>query len=107
MRKYIWLAFGTAAVVWSLVAWTGYAVVANLGGVAASIGTVPGFTPEPFSIAWAAAQVRAIGLNWIFVVWLIGLTVIAGFAAIVKRMMGRQFAPPRIKPHSAGSSFPN
>ena len=53
MRFVWWGAFAGAAV-WSFVALMSYLVFDTIGTGMVSYGSVPGFTPEPFSFAWIA-----------------------------------------------------
>jgi len=106
MRFVWWGAFAGAAV-WSFVALVSYLVFDTIGAGMASYGTVPGFTPEPFSFAWIAARAHSLGIGAIALGWLCGLAVIFGLTAILHRIFGRRAARALPGRRSWGSSIPS
>ena len=106
MRFVWWGAFAGAAV-WSFVALMSYLVFDTIGTGMVSYGSVPGFTPEPFSFAWIAAGAHSIGIGAIMLGWLFGLAVIFGVTAILHRIFGRRAAAALPGRASWGSSIPS
>jgi hypothetical protein len=106
MRFVWWGAFAGAAV-WSFVALLSYLVFDTIGTGMVSYGTVPGFTPEPFSFAWIAAAAHSLGIGAIALGWLFGLALIFGATAIIHRIFGRRAARALPGRSSWGSSIPS
>jgi len=107
MTRIVWWGAFVGAAFWSVFALVAYAVVDTVGTGASSYGTVPGFPAEPFTFAWIAARVHALGLSSIFAGWLVGMAMILGSAALFQRLFGPRRAPVASAPRSWGSSIPS
>ncbi|MDP3545256.1 MAG: hypothetical protein Q8S29_03670 [Phreatobacter sp.] len=107
MTRIVWWGALVGAAFWSVFAFLAYAVVDTVGVGASSYGTVPGFPPEPFTFAWIAARAHGLGVSSIAAVWLIGLAMIFGSAALFHRLFGRRSPSLPPAPRSWGSSIPS
>ncbi|MGU9980771.1 hypothetical protein ACJ4V0_12100 [Phreatobacter sp. HK31-P] len=107
MTRIVWWGALVGAAFWSVFAFVAYAVVDTVGVGASSYGTVPGFPPEPFTFAWIAARAHGLGVSSIAAVWLIGLVIIFGSAALFHRLFGRRVPALPPTPRSWGSSIPS
>ncbi|MCZ8315981.1 hypothetical protein [Phreatobacter sp.] len=105
--RFVWWGACAGAAVWSFVALMSYLVFDTIGTGMVSYGTVPGFTPEPFSFAWIAAAAHSLGIGAIALGWLFGIAVIFGGTAILHRIFGRRAAPAMRGRTSWGSSIPS
>jgi hypothetical protein len=107
MRKIVWRTALVGMGFWSIFAWIAYSLVDVFGTGASTVGTVPGFPPEPFSFAWIAAKFHGLGLSAVFVGWAIGIGMILAVTLLIQRLFGlspRDTLPGR---RSWGSSIPS
>lgn len=105
--RYVWWGAFAGAAVWSFVALMSYLVFDTIGTGVVSYGSVPGFTPEPFSFSWFATGAHSLGIGAITLGWLFGLAVIFGATAIIHRIFGRRAARALPGRSSWGSSIPS
>ncbi|MBN8939426.1 MAG: hypothetical protein J0H01_08050 [Rhizobiales bacterium] len=106
MRKFIWWGTGIAVALWSIVAFVAYSLVDLFGSSAAGLSTVPGFTPDSYSVGWFADALHNLGLSVVFLVWLVGALGLLAGAGIGHALTGgrRDTLPER---RSWGSSIPS
>ena len=107
MRKFVWSAALIGMVFWSIFAWIAYTVIDVFGSGASSVGTVPGFPPEPFTFAWIAAKLHGLGLSAVFGGWLIGIVVIFAGVSLTQRFFGPRPRDRISGRRSWGSSIPS
>lgn len=109
MRRVVWWVTGVLLVLWSIFAFVTHGVVDFVGTTASTIGTTPGFPAEPLSAQWFASQLRGLGTNFVFMVWLAGSIVLMGVATLVHKLTGARKAKVLEVggPRSWGSSIPS
>lgn len=95
MQRLIWIVAGIGFVVWSLLAWFGYAVLGWVGEFTANNAGQFGANTELADwLAWAAGTIGAAGGTLIVIVWLFGAAVIAAVAFGIAKLVQRREAPP-------------
>ncbi len=106
MARIVWRFALVGVAIWSVVAFLTYSVIDLVGSGASAYGTVPGFPAEPFTFAWIAAKLHAVGVSAVAFGWLVGASVILGGAALFQRFFGggQRRLPER---RSYGSSIPS
>ena len=95
MQRAIWIIAAIGFVLWSLLAWLGYAVLGWVGDFTANnAGQLTASTEIADWLAWAAEVIGAAGGTLIVILWLFGSTVIAVIAFGISRLAQRREAAP-------------
>ena len=98
MQRLIWIIAGIGFVLWSLLAWLGYAVLGWVGDLTASnAGQLTTNMEMADWLAWAAEVIGAAGGTLIVILWLFGSAVIAVIAFGISRLVQRREPPQALR----------
>ena len=94
MQRAIWIVAAIGFLLWSLLAWLGYAVLGWVGDFTANnAGHLTATTELADWLAWAAEVIGAAGGTLIVILWLFGGAAIAVFAFGISWLLGRHDSP--------------